>query len=184
MSRPTGSSFRYHPDPLGTGFALLDDTPCEICGEACGVRYDGPIYGRRVDSLCLACIASGAAARTLAVGQHRAKFTDVGWGVPDDVPSEVLEEVSQRTPGFRGWQQEHWLYHCGDAAAFLGRAGYDRLVEHPDALAMALHENDEFGWTEERSQAYVEALTADGEANAYLFQCLHCGRSLAYTDMS
>ncbi|WP_199753281.1 CbrC family protein [Actinoplanes sp. ATCC 53533] len=40
--------------------------------------------------------------------------------VPDDVPAHVIEEITRRAPGFRGWQQESWLYHCGDGAAFLG----------------------------------------------------------------
>jgi uncharacterized protein CbrC (UPF0167 family) len=39
---------------------------------------------------------------------------------PTDVPREVLEQIARRTPGFSGWQQEHWLYHCGDGAAFEG----------------------------------------------------------------
>lgn len=58
-----------------------------------------------------------------------------GWGVPSDVPHAILVEVSQRTPGFIGWQQEHWLYHCADAAAFLGRVGWDDVAGQPDAVA-------------------------------------------------
>ncbi|OIJ65019.1 hypothetical protein WN71_025805 [Streptomyces mangrovisoli] len=54
--------------------------------------------------------------------------------VPDDVPWSVVEEITRRTPGFAGWQQEAWLYHCGDGAAFLGPAGYSELEAHPEAL--------------------------------------------------
>ena len=60
-------------------------------------------------------IADGTAAE-----RFDAEFTDVGTHVPDDVPREVLEQIARRTPGFSGWQQEHWLYHCGDGAAFEG----------------------------------------------------------------
>ncbi len=176
--------FRYHPDPLGTGSAVENGAECRICGVARGILYDGPIYGRQADALCLACIRSGEAARALAVGDDLATFTDVGMGVPDDVPESVVDEVAHRTPGFSGWQQEHWLYHCGDAAAYIGRAGYERLRRFSDALEMAMHENDEFGWVPERSAAYVAALHEDGDATAYLFRCLHCGVTLAYTDMS
>lgn len=176
--------FRYHPDPLATGSAVRSEQTCDVCGLAASLAYDGPLYGRQADVLCLRCIASGRAARALGVDDQAATFTDVGWGVPDDVPESVLEAVSQRTPGFRGWQQEHWMYHCGDAAAFLGRVGHRGLLEEPGALEMVLHENDEFGWTVEESEAHVQALTDDGEANAYLFRCLHCGAALAYTDMS
>ena len=65
--------------------------------------------------LCPWCIADGSAALRL-----RIEFTDVGDDVPDDVPGGVLDEITERTPGFNGWQQEHWLYHCGDGAAFIG----------------------------------------------------------------
>ena len=184
VTDPDVPEFKYHPDPLATGSASRSDAECGLCGLPANLAYDGPVYGRQTDVLCLRCIADGTAARSLALGDLHAEFTDVGWGVPDDVPDSVLEIVSQRTPGFRGWQQEHWLYHCGDAAAFLGRVGHSRLLEHPDALDMVLHENDEYGWTPEQSREYAEALTDDGEANAYLFRCLHCGRDLAYTDMS
>lgn len=163
---------------------MEDDRPCSLCGQRRGLTYAGPIYGRQPVALCLACIASGDAAAALADGDVLADFTDVAIGVPDDVPEDVLDEVAHRTPGFVGWQQEHWMYHCGDAAAFIGRAGAERLAGFPDALDMVLHENDPFGWTAEESQAYVESLHEDGDATAYVFRCLHCGTHLAYTDMS
>ena len=62
------------------------------------------------------CIADGSAALRLQV-----EFTDVrNDDVPDDVPGRVLDEIAERTPGFSGHQQEHWLYHCADGAAFIG----------------------------------------------------------------
>lgn len=113
-----------------------------------------------------------------------AEFTDVGCGMPDDVPAEVLVEVAKRTPGFAGWQQERWLYHCGDGAAFLGRAGYPELKDLPDALDDVRQENIEFGWSDAEIGEYQQNLDAEGEATAYLFRCRHCSRHLAYTDMS
>jgi uncharacterized protein CbrC (UPF0167 family) len=174
-------TFRYHPDPLATGSAVESDAICDVCGESRGVVYDGPIYGRQA-AICLVCIASGAAATALSVGDHPAEFTDVGQGVPPEVPQDVLDTIARRTPGFRSWQQEHWLYHCGDGAAFLGLAGYDVLSEHPDALDMLLHENDEYGWTAAGSEEYVRSLRRDGDATAYLFKCRRCSRHLAYSD--
>jgi uncharacterized protein len=108
----------YHPDPLGTGFVVESAASCRACGQARGYVYTGPVYStdELEEALCPWCIADGAAE---AFG---AEFTDVGAEVPDDVPREVLEELAYRTPGFSGWQQEHWLYHCGDGAAFLGVA--------------------------------------------------------------
>lgn len=184
VSDPELPTFRYHPDPLATGSACGDGRSCVLCGEARGVIYDGPIYGRQADVLCLHCIASGEATRSLAMPDGTAaEFTDVGEGVPNDVQRSVLEEVAQRTPGFRGWQQAHWLYHCGDAAEYLGRVGHDTLTEYPDALDMVLHENDVYGWTSEQSREYVGQPTPNGGATGYLFRCLHCRRALAYTDM-
>ncbi len=66
---------------------------------------------------CPWCIADGSAAMRLQV-----EFTDVrNEQVPADVPGRVLDAIAERTPGFSGHQQEHWLYHCADGAAFIGR---------------------------------------------------------------
>jgi uncharacterized protein len=111
--------FPYHPDPRSTGFVVESDTNCRACGEARGCVYTGPVYAAEelAGALCPWCIADGTAAQ-----KFDAEFTDAGAAVPDDVPQEVLEELAHRTPGFSGWQQEHWLYHCGDGAAFVGLA--------------------------------------------------------------
>jgi len=171
--------FRYHPDPVRTGSVKESATTSVVCGRSRNVVYCGSVYAveERDEKICPRCIADGTAAQRL-----HAEFTDVGWGVPDDVPTAVLEEVSRRTPGFSAWQQDHWLYHCSDACAFLGRVGRAELDRHPDALDMLIHENDSFGWTPERSRRFVDSLDANGEATAYLFRCLACGRHLAYSD--
>jgi len=130
------------------------------------------------ESLCPWCIADGSAAERFGVS-----FVDVGWGVPDAVPTAVLAELTLRTPSFTGWQQERWLYHCDDATSYLGRADHERLVSHPNALRMVVHENDEFGWPEVVSTALVESMSTDGSPTAYLFCCLHCGIDPAYADM-
>jgi uncharacterized protein CbrC (UPF0167 family) len=63
----------------------------------------------------------------------------------------VTETLAQRTPGFSGWQQEHWLYHCNDEAAFLGRAGSDELKPYPDAIETLRREGE--GWDAEQIDA-------------------------------
>lgn len=91
--------------------------------------YSGPVYAtEEAGFICPWCIADGSAAR--AIG---AEFTTVD-GAPPDVPRAVLDEVLHRTPGFSGWQQEHWLFHCSDAAEFLGRVGYEEVANLPEAL--------------------------------------------------
>jgi uncharacterized protein len=162
--------FRYHPDPQATGSVAASDQRCGRCGQARGFIYTGPVYAVEELDRCLCpwCIADGSAAEEFA-----AEFTDVGWGVPPEVPGAVLQEVSTRTPGFSGWQQEHWLYHCGDAAAFLRRVGWTELQSYPDAIESLQNDHDSDS---------VRALDLDGEATAYLFRCRHCDRHIAYAD--
>lgn len=170
--------FRYHPDPVGTGYVEPSSTACVACGRERGFIYTGPVYA--TDSprsgICPWCIADGSAAE-----RFDAIFTD-DWGTPADVPLPVLDEITRRTPGFSAWQQARWLYHCADGCAFLGAVGRRELDPYPDAIEGLLHENDQFGWTAEDSQAYVNRLKASGQPTAYLFRCLHCGTHLAFSD--
>ena len=174
-------AFRYHPDPVATGAVEQSAIACRRCRTVRGFIYQGPVYAvEDLDGeLCPWCIGDGSAA-----DEFGATFTDVSWGVPDDVPDHVLDVVTKRTPGFSGWQQERWLYHCADAAAYLGRTGYAELSGHPEALDLIRAENVGFGWTEAQVESYLRALHPDGDATAYLFTCLHCGQHLAYSDMS
>ncbi|MFC5261864.1 CbrC family protein [Kribbella qitaiheensis] len=173
-------TFRYHPAPLATGEIIPSENSCRCCGEQRGYLYGGPVYCVEPvrGEICPWCVADGSAA-----ARYDAHFTDT-IRAPTEVPEPVLTELLTRTPGFTAWQQHYWLYHCADAAAFLGRVGYPELEAVPEALEMVLHENDEFHWSAEQSERYVRSLDPDGDATGYLFRCLHCGRHLAYTDMS
>jgi len=118
--------FRYHADPIATGSIVSSPKVCRRCDRRRGYIYAGPVYGEGDGELdeafCPWCIADGSAAT-----EFDAEFTDpdgVGdHGSWDAVPPDVVDEVSRRTPGFSGWQQERWWTHCADAAVFLGRAG-------------------------------------------------------------
>lgn len=131
------------------------------------------------DSACPWCIADGSAAE-----QFDALFTDLGHsigGVPDDLPAGVAEQIEKRTPGFSGWHEEQWLFHCNDGAAFLGAVGWERLEQHADAVAdvrRRLHHLEP-----DDAEMFVGSLDAEGLATGYLFRCLHCGVHLAYADM-
>lgn len=111
-------TFRYHPDPIATGSIEPAPDECLACGRARGFRYVGPVYAETElnEQLCPWCIADGSAAR-----KFDAEFTDVGLGLPPDVPDSVTDEIAHRTPGFHSWQQDHWLYHCGDGCTFSAR---------------------------------------------------------------
>jgi uncharacterized protein CbrC (UPF0167 family) len=172
-------TFRYHPDPLTTGEVEPSDSLCESCGQIRGYRYTGPTYAsEEIERLCPWCIADGSAAI-----RFEAWFTET-YDAPDDVPPAVVAELLTRTPGFKAWQQEYWLFHCRDAAAFLGRVGYRELRAYPEAQEMLLREARSYGWSAEEAEYYVQHLDAEGDATGYLFRCLHCGTYLAYSDMS
>jgi uncharacterized protein CbrC (UPF0167 family) len=175
--------FRYHPDPVATGNVIASSAECRSCGRARGYVYVGPVYAEEElgEVLCPWCIGDRSAAE-----RFDAEFTDaegVGdrgrWGA---VPVAVLDEVTRRTPGFAGWQPERWWVHCGDAAAFLGRAGRRELEGRwvaalPAIRAEAGLEADGAVWA-----IYLAALDAGGAPTAYVFRCLHCGQFGGYSD--
>jgi uncharacterized protein CbrC (UPF0167 family) len=174
--------FRYHPDPLATGSVKADaDTPCLSCNRIRGYVYTGPAYTERnfilTHHVCPWCIADGSAARRFG-----ATFSDAG--AMEDVTGEAMAEVEQRTPGFEGWQQEVWLGHCGDAAAFLGTAGAKEIAEYgPQAdAAVRKHLRDEFDLHGAELKEFFDSLQKAGEPTAYIFRCLHCREYLAYVD--
>ena len=144
--------FRYHPDPVATEVFQTSAGECRCCGRARGVIYVGPVHAddRLAERLCPWCIADGSAARTFD-----AVFTELGADVPSGVPGQVLEELATRTPGFTGWKHEHWLYHCDDAAAYLGLASDDPAA------------------------GLLGAATVSA---TYRFRCLHCSTELSYSD--
>ncbi len=164
---------------MRTGSIEASPATCSVCGRARGLVYAGPLYGESVDEvvLCPWCIADGSAA-----GRLELELTDIGWGVPPGVPEPVLDELAHCTPGFVSWQSDHWLYHCGDACAYLGAVGYDELRRLPDALAALLDGLEEDGFGADESREIVESLSPEESPTAYLFRCLACGTHVAYSD--
>jgi len=173
--------FRYHPDPVGTGNAQQSNQECVCCGEQRGLIYVGPVFAEDElnEALCPWCIADGSAHE-----RFDAEFTDaasvgLGW---EDVPQKVVEEVSFRTPGFSGWQQERWFTHCGDAAEFLGQAdGEDLRGQWATAVAAI---RADAAMTDEQWLHLLDALAKgpNGSPTAYVFRCLHCGQLGGYWD--
>jgi uncharacterized protein CbrC (UPF0167 family) len=179
MNFPT---FKYHPDPIGTANVKHSDIECVCCKRKRGLIYVGPVFSVQVLSECICpwCIADGSVHT-----KFEAEFTDVAslgeYSITTVVPNSVIEEVAFRTPGFLGWQQEHWLACCGDAAAFVGRAGRVEL-EHQWSDAIESIQND-CGMVDGADwQNYFAALDKDGSPTAYVFKCLHCGRHIGYSD--
>ena len=182
MSEEPLPTFRYHPDPVGTGAFEQQAGTCRSCGRARGWVYVVPPYAveNLRDALCPWCVADGSAA-----ARFDAVFTDLVEHDDDldGVPPEVLDEITHRTPGFSGWQQERWLFHCGDGAVFLGAAGRAELADLPDAVDRLKEQAAQWGFTGDDADAFVGSLDVDGASTAYLFRCLHCGTHLAYADL-
>ena len=95
-----------------------------------GLRDRALWIGDRPANLCPWCIADGSAAR---------KFGSEFVGdIEGEVPASVEEELNLRTPGYLSWHCERWQICCGDACAYLGPVGWDRLKDMPDAQAAIL----------------------------------------------
>jgi hypothetical protein len=173
--------FKYHPNPIATGSIEQAENVCECCGLARGYIYMGPVHAaQNLDkALCPWCIADGSAHK-----KFRADFIGLdgigGFGEWDDVPEEVLKEVAHCTPGFCGWKPERWWTHCGDAAEYLGPAGWKEVLRFGDELMAALKADTGFEGAEWKE--YFESLDLNRGPTAYVFRCIHCGKLGGYSD--
>jgi uncharacterized protein CbrC (UPF0167 family) len=178
MELPT---FRYHPDPIGSGSVVASDTTCACCGKSRGHIYTGPVYAEEdlEDALCPWCIADGAAHK-----KFDATFVD-SEAFPDDAPQDAVEEIVERTPGYNAWQSEVWPVCCDDAAAFLTPAGIKELRSQQDLEGIAMtYIVQEMGISGGAATRLLTSLNKDAGPTAYLFQCLHCGRHLLHIDQA
>jgi uncharacterized protein len=177
MDLPT---FKYHPDPVASGSVEKSDKVCACCNEAKGYIYTGSVYseGDEIDAICPWCIADESAHEKFG-----ASFNDAE-GLYDQVAPKVADEVEFRTPGYAGWQQEHWLACCGDAAAFREPVGYAEISQRYPFLETVLmkHLAEEWELTGEAAAALYKSLDRDRGPTAYVFTCLHCKQDLAYID--
>jgi hypothetical protein len=175
-------NFKYHPDPVLTGHFVKSDAKCTCCGKARGFIYTGPVYALEEydECICPWCIADGSAHEKLG-----ASFTDEvgigGGGLWDEVADEVVQEVAHRTPGFHGWQQEQWWTHCGEAAAFIGRAGCKELKSLGSQATAAIRKSAGFSDGPEWHRFFL-TLEKDGSPTAYIFRCTKCGQFGGYQD--
>ena len=172
--------FRYHPDPVATGMLVArDDFVCPVCSRSRAFAYVGPYAGDNFgfengEAICPWCIADGSAARSL-----NATFTAAAYLTAQaraEMSPAAQEELERRTPSFLCMQQERWLDHHGEAAAYLGEVGLDRYLELPPAAQAAVREccgDDPRAGLQPTD--FVQRLRADGDGpTVYLFRCLHC----------
>ena len=171
MELPT---FRYHPDPIATNAIVCEEIICCACHKKRGYKYTGSLYSENDHGeICPWCISDGSAAE-----KFNGIFTDDEPLLRNGIREEIVKEVTQRTPGFQAWQQEIWLSHCGDAAAYLG-----------DSIEMARLAPEDF-WTSVRSNIglndddfseYKNGIFK-GDLAVYIFKCLSCNKLIGYSD--
>ncbi len=95
-------------------------------------------------------------------------------------PEDRLVELTERTPGYCGWQQEYWLAHRNDCA-FVGYVGWKEIADKLDQFADLKADCNAFGMDYEKLPEY---LLDGGDCRGYLFRCLHCGKLRLWADFS
>jgi uncharacterized protein len=127
--------FRYHPDPVATRMLVpRAGFVCPVCQRSRAYAYVGPYSSdnwgfENGEEICPWCIADGSAARTL-----NATFA-VTYA---ELPLEARTELEQRTPSFHCVQQERWLDHHDDAAAYIGEVDFERYLQLPPAAQLVV----------------------------------------------
>lgn len=198
--------FKYHPDPVETGSVETSADVCRCCGKARGYIYTASVY-RAVSvspellryvpdrpfviemvkgferAFCPWCIADGSAAE-----RFHCMFTSydgIGAVTGVEVPDEVAEELTERTPGFESWQDQQWWTHCGDAGEFLGPVRDGDLTGRWAGAAAAIREaieSDGGPLDDDYWQHIFEALDQGGNSQGFVFRCRHCGGLGGYAE--
>ncbi|NLR74400.1 CbrC family protein [Leeia aquatica] len=163
--------FRYHPDPIASGVISLNNATCICCGYARGYVYGGPLYTAQdvEGSVCPWCIANGEAAARL-----NASFVADYPLLQSGLPSDIVEEVCSRTPGYYSWQQEEWLSHCGDACEFHGDASVEDI--RSASITTKAHWMANYQLSEDDWVSATKDYQPGGHSAFYKFVCRHCGQ--------
>lgn len=161
--------FPYHPSPLATGAIVASTEACAVCAKVRGFVYAGPIYreGDEDERVCPWCIANGSAAERLD-----ATFVDAHPLLEQGLAAAIVDEVTQRTPGYVSWQEAYWLAHCDDACEFHGDASASDL--HSASSEERARFLSETGLDEEGWENLVSEYEPGGDIAFYKFVCRHC----------
>lgn len=170
-------TFKYNPNAERLGIISKENTTCPVCGQDRDYLYQGPFYCiDDVEGICPWCIEDGSAAK-----KYDGEFQDAA--SCDTVDNEeYLVELTTRTPGYSGWQQERWLSHCGDFCALKEYVGWTEIKDLIEELAEDLNEiKADYKLTQEELETYF---VNNGRIQGYLFQCLHCEKHRLTVDMN
>ena len=162
-------NFKYNPNALTLGIIKKEKTHCPVCDKDRDYVYQGPFFTEAdVVGICPWCIKDGSAAK-----KYNGEFQDAAsCETVDD--NEKLRELTERTPGYSGWQQEKWLSHCGDFCSFQGYVGWLEIKDKQKDLQDDIENvKSDFGLSQQELENY---LVNNGSMQGYLFKCLHCGQ--------
>jgi uncharacterized protein len=168
-------SFKYNPDPFKIRVFKEENAICPCCQKNTPVVYCGPFYAvERVKGICPDCIKDGSAAK-----KFHGKFQDTA-SCEDVEDRAFIDELTHRTPGYHGWQQEIWLSHCGDFCQIIDYVGWDE-IKHLQHELMDDLENlaSRFNMSLERFSKFLQN---DGVIQGYLFKCVRCGKHRLHAD--
>ena len=114
--------FKYNPKAIEFGIIKNEKFFCAVCNSERDYVYRGPFYSvEDVHGICPWCIHNGAAA-----DKYKGSFQDSSSCDPVD-SDDKMTELTCRTPGYSGWQQERWLSHCNDFCSFQGYVGWAEI---------------------------------------------------------
>jgi uncharacterized protein CbrC (UPF0167 family) len=161
--------FKYNSNAERLGIIKKEKTDCPVCGLERNYVYDGPFYSvNQIEGICPWCIKDGSAAK-----KYDGEFQDVA-SCDSVEKQEYLVELTTKTPGYSGWQQERWLSHCGDFCMLKDYVGWAEIIGLKEELTDDLNEiKSDYGLTEKELEKYL--INKSG-MQGYLFQCLHCGQ--------
>jgi uncharacterized protein CbrC (UPF0167 family) len=161
--------FKYNPNAEKVGIIKREKTICPVCKTERDAVYVGPFYSvEEVEGICPWCIKDGSAAQ-----KYNGEFQDAASCDSVD-KEEYLTELTARTPGYSGWQQERWLAHCGDFCAFKNYVGWKEIEDLKGDLTNDLDKiKTDYAVTQKELE---NSLKINGSMQGYLFQCIRCGK--------
>lgn len=161
--------FQYNPHALKLGIIKKEKTTCPVCERERDYVYEGPFYSiSNVEGICPWCIKDGSASK-----KHDGEFQDAASCEPVG-KDEYLIELTTKTPGYSGWQQEQWLSHCDDFCALEAYVGWKEVAHLKSELETDLSRiKTDYGLSQEELEKY---LINNGAMQGYLFKCIHCGQ--------
>ncbi|MBC8327089.1 MAG: CbrC family protein [Verrucomicrobia subdivision 3 bacterium] len=170
--------FKYHPDPIATGAVKPSEAECECCGQTRGFTYAPNIYAEEeIEDICPWCVADGSAA-----DKFDGTFSDDYPLTVAELSSEIVDEVTRKTPGFISWQQEEWQICCNDACEFHGDASRE------DVKGLSLEAFHAAFGDSSLSADFVGSLKENygpgGDPAIYKWRCRHCGQYKFNADFS